>query len=293
MKEATPIEGYITVPGGRVWYRAVGSGDGVPLLTLHGGPGFLSDYLAPLAGLGDERRVIFYDQLGGGKSDRPDDASLWRLERFVEELAAVRDQLNLDRVHVFGQSWGSTLAAEFALGQPSGLAGLILADPVISWPRYALDAAKLRAALPPEVRQVLDRCEAAGATDSEEYQAASMEFYRRHVCRLDPWPDMLMEGLAQLNEAVYGTMQGPNEFSITGNMKDYDATGRLREIQVPTLFLCGRYDETTPESTAWYHSLLPGSEMVIFEESAHLPHLEETHRFLEVVRDFLRRADAQ
>jgi proline iminopeptidase len=284
-------EGYVPVPGGRVWYRIVGSGDAIPLLTLHGGPGAPHDYLEPLEGLADERPVIFYDQLGCGKSDQPNDPALWHAERFVEELGQIRQALGLERVHILGQSWGTMLATDYALTQPAGLVSLILASPCLSIPRFIEDAAALRAALPRGVQEVLERHEAAGTTDSKEYEAATMEFYRRHVCRLDPWPDPLVRTFATLALPVYTTMWGPSECYATGNLKDYDRTGRLHEITVPTLFTCGRYDESTPGATAWYQSLLPGSEIVVFEHSAHVAHLEETERYLQVVRDFLDRVE--
>ena len=284
-------EGHVDVTGGRIWYRVVGSGEAVPLVTVHGGPGATHDYLEPLAAIADNRPVVFYDQLGAGRSDQPDDVSLWTNARFVDELGRLLDGLDLARVHLLGQSWGTIIAAEYALERPDRLASLVLADPCLSIPRYAAGAAALRAALPAEVRAVLDRHEAAGTMDSEEYEAASMEFYRRHVCRLDPWPDVLVQTFAQLNRVVYERMQGPSEFVITGIHEDYDATERLGRLAVPTLFLCGRFDETRPEETAWYQSLVPGSELVVFEHSSHVPHLEEPGRYLQVLRDFMDRAE--
>lgn len=286
-------EGYVDVPGGRVWYQVVGAGDAVPLVTVHGGPGGTHDYLEPLAGLADERPVIFYDQLGAGKSDQPDDMSLWHNDRFVDELGQVINAVTPGRRHLLGHSWGTILATEYALRQPPGLLSLILASPCLSVPRYATTAAALRATLPADVQAVLDRHEAAGTTDSEEYQAASMAFYTRHLCRLDPWPDALVRAFSQLNQTIYAHMQGPSEFTITGIHRDYDVTGRLAEIRVPTLFTCGRHDEMRPEDVAWYHRLLPGSELVVFEQSSHVAHLEEPERYLQVVRDFLRRAEAR
>ncbi|AUZ33793.1 proline iminopeptidase [Arthrobacter sp. PGP41] len=284
-------EGRLQVPGGGVWYRVVGDSPAVPLVIVHGGPGATHDYLEPLEAMADERPVVFYDQLGAGKSDAPDDIGLWTNERLVDELGRILDGLALDRVHLLGHSWGTIVAAEYALRAPDRLAGLVLADPCLSLPRYAETAAALRGELPAEVRAVLDRHEAAGTTDSDEYQDASMEFYRRHVCRLDPWPEPLMRTFGQLNQVIYERMQGPSEFQITGIHKDYDATGRLGDLSVPTLFICGRHDEMRPEDTAWYHSLVPASELVIFENSSHMPHLEEPDLFLQVLRDFLRRAE--
>lgn len=287
----TVREGRIEVPGGSVWYRVVGDSQATPLVVIHGGPGATHDYLEPLEALADERPVVFYDQLGAGKSDAPDDIELWTNERLIDELGRILDGLAVGKAHLLGQSWGTIIATEYALRTPERLASLILANPALSLPRYAAATAALRSALPPDVRALLDRHEAAGTTDSEEYQEASMEFYSRHVCRLDPWPDALMRTFNQMNQAIYERMQGPSEFQITGIYKDYDVTDRLGELTLPTLFLCGRHDEMRPEDTAWYHSLVPGSELVIFEESSHVPHLEEPERFLQVLRDFLRRGE--
>ncbi|WP_267277533.1 proline iminopeptidase-family hydrolase [Arthrobacter sp. CDRTa11] len=285
------VEGYAAVRGGRTWYSVVGEGTAVPLVTVHGGPGGTHDYLEPLEALADERAVVFYDQLGAGKSDAPEDISLWTNDRMVEELGQVLDTLAFSRVHLLGQSWGTIIAAEYALRSPGRLAGLVLSDPCLSMPLFAAATAALRATLPTDVQEVLDRHEAAGTMDSEEYEQAAMEFYSRFVCRLNPWPDALMRSFGQLNQSIYERMQGPNEFIISGIHKDYDITDRLGSVAVPTLFICGRYGETRPEETEFYRSLVPGAELVIFEESSHLPHLEERERYLEVLRDFLHRFD--
>ncbi|HUY29115.1 MAG TPA: proline iminopeptidase-family hydrolase [Candidatus Binataceae bacterium] len=284
-------EGFVPVSGGRVWYRIVGDGAGIPLLLIHGGPGVPHDYLEPLGALGDDRPVVFYDQLGCGRSDRPDDPGLWRLERFVAEAAQLRAALGLERVHILGQSWGTILATEYLLGKPSGVASVVMANPCVSVPKYLEDLERLCADLPAAAREVIARAEAQGDTETPEYQIASFEFYRRHVCRLQTWPEALNRSVAGMGAQPYLTMWGANEFTCTGNLREYDGTAGLREIAIPTLFLAGRFDETTPESTAWYQSLVPGSELAIFENSSHMPQLEEPARYLSVVRDFLRRAE--
>ena len=285
-------EGFVQVPGGRVWFQVVGSGSGIPLLALHGGPGFPHDYLTPLDGLSDERPVIYYDQLGCGKSDRPGDQSLWHAERLVEELAAVRSALGLDQVHILGQSWGSMLATDYLLTRPRGVRSVMLASPPLSIPRWTEDMAVLRSALPADVQDVYQRHEASGMTDCLEYQAAMLHFYKRHVCRLERWPQCVELAFKGAGMDVYHTMWGPSEFHATGNLVDYDRTARLGEISVPTLLTCGRFDEATPGATAWFQSLIPGSEMAVFENSAHLAHVEETDLYLEVVRSFLRRVES-
>lgn len=289
-------EGYIHVPGGRVWYTRVGEGDKTPLLVLHGGPGNTHDGLkAALGGvLGEERSVIFYDQLGSGNSDRPEDSSLWRTDRFVEELSCVREALDLKEVHLFGHSWGTMLAASYLVDRkPSGVRSVIFSSPCFSAIRWKEDAEKYLADLPEEIRSVIARNEEQGTTDSEEYKEAMLEYYKRHVCRLEPYPPILVEARAKANKEIYMTMWGPSEFCPTGNLKTYDITSELHNIEIPSLFVCGRYDEAAPESTEYYSSLVAGSEFHVFENSAHISYLEETDEFIKVLRGFLDKVEAQ
>lgn len=282
-------EGRVLVPGGEVWFKIIGSGDAIPLLTLHGGPGAGHDYLEPLEALASDRPVVFFDQLGCGKSDKPDDLSLWRIERFVEEVTAVRKALGLERVHLLGHSWGGWLAIEYMMDRPPGIVSLILASTSASLRQVDEETAHLKATLPQEVLDTLNRYEAVGDYHNPEYETAMMEFYKRFVCRRDPWPEPLLRSLNNMtsNPVPYETIQGPNEFTITGNLKDWDRTGRLGEIAVPTLVTCGRYDELGPACAETLHRGIPNSEIHVFEQSAHTAHLEETERYLGVVREFL------
>jgi proline iminopeptidase len=284
-------DGYIDVEGGRVWYDIAGDGSGTPLLTLHGGPGISHENLETLAPLGDERPVVFYDQLGGGKADRPDNPSLWSVERFVREVQQVRDALQLEEVHILGQSWGTMLAVDYALTGARGIRSLVLANPSLSVTRWACDADTLIAALPDKERAVIEKHRAAETYDDPEFQAALALFYSRHLYRRDTWPKDLPSPAAGMNRAVYTAMWGPTDFVATGATRDYDRTPDLHRLTMPVLFITGRHDTATPETTAFYQSLVPGAELVVFEESSHTPHLEETEAFLAAVRPFLRRAD--
>ncbi len=249
--------------------------------------------MASLAETG--RRVIFYDQLGCGNSDRPHDPSLWTVELFVAEVAAVRAALGLERVHLLGQSWGGMLAMEYALTQPDGLASLLIESSPASMRQWVAEANRLRAALPPDDQATLLRHEAAGTTDDPAYEAALSTFYARHVCRLDPVPDFVARSFAKLaaNPEVYHTMNGPSEFHVVGTLQNWDITARLGEIRVPTLVLSGRHDEATPAIAATVRDGIPGAEGVIFEESSHMCHAEEPERFREVVSAFLARIEAR
>jgi L-proline amide hydrolase len=300
MAHTLPVsEGYIPFRGYRTWYQIVGDpandATKAPVIVLHGGPGATHDYLEDLAELAlAERRVILYDQLGNGNSDHPHDPALWTVPLFVEELATLRRELGLERVHILGQSWGGMLGMEYALTRSEGLVSLIVADSPASIPQWVAEANRLRSELPPDVQATLLRHEAAGTTDSPEYQEAMLVFYRRHVCRLDPWPDGVVRtfDLIEQNPEVYGTMNGPSEFHVIGTIKDWSIVDRLGEIRVPTLLLSGRYDEATPAIVDVVHRGIPGSEWVMFESSSHMPHVEEQERFLQVVNDWLERVEA-
>jgi proline-specific peptidase len=286
-------EGYVPIDGYRVWYWSVGGGSAqerIPLLILHGGPGVPHDYLENLAALAtEERRVIFYDQLGCGRSDQPDDLSLWRVERFVEELAGVRRSLGLERVHILGQSWGGMLAIEYALTRPQGLVSLILSNTTPSIPLWVAEANRLRAQLPPDVEAILRRHEAAGTTASQEYQEAMQVFYDRHVLRV-PMPDYVRRAFDQIG-TVYHYMNGPSEFHVIGPLKDWDRTAWLGEIQVPTLIIAGEYDEATPLINDVLQRGIPGSERLELAGCSHLSHVEDPERYMQSVRAFLERVE--
>lgn len=286
-------EGYIDVPGGKVWYGQVGPDlKGIPLLVLHGGPGAPHDYLEPLESLGSERPVIFYDQLGCGNSEQPDDSSLWTIDRFLEELEQVRHFLALEKIHILGQSWGSMLATDYILKmKPSGVESLIFSGPCLSASRFLADQRAYLSEMPEDMQRTISEKEASGDFDSPQYQEAMMSYYKRHVCRLAPWPECLNRTIEKFGKAVYEHMWGPSEFTITGTLKDYERAERLKEITQPVLFTCGRYDEATPKTTAYYHEMHPRSDMVIFEDASHEHHLEKPREYIDVIRNFLRRQE--
>jgi proline-specific peptidase len=291
-------EGTIPFHGFRTWYRIVGDDEDagkLPLLCLHGGPGMAHDYLEPLEAVAETgRRVVFYDQLGCGNSDHPHDPSLWKMDLFVQEVDAVRKSLDLQEIHLLGQSWGGFLAQEYMLTKPNGVKSLILANSAASTQRWIDEANLLRAKLPEEIQQILQEHEGAATLDDPAYVSATETYYRRHLCRLFPWPDCLQRTLDQLNQdpEVYNTMWGPTEFCCTGKLKNWNIENQLSEIRTPTLILSGEYDESTPAINEVFHRGIQNSEWIAFEGCSHTPHLEATKKYLDILTSFLTRIEA-
>jgi L-proline amide hydrolase len=277
------------------WYRITGTPDaGRPtLVTIHGGPGSTHDYLLPLAGLSAYGwPVVHYDQLGnGGATHLPErGAEFWTVELFLDELDNLLHRLGIaDDYVLFGQSWGGMLAARHAADRPAGLRGLVIADSPASYPLWREEMAVLRGNLPPGVNDTLLRLEAAGQTSTEEYYEALLPFYRKHVCRLDPWPREYMASFYEIfnDPTVYYTMNGPSEFHVIGTLKDWSVEDRCPDIAVSTLLISGRYDEATPRTVQPYADLIPQVRWKLFEESSHLPHLEEPERFQQALLAYL------
>jgi proline-specific peptidase len=251
--------------------------------------------MEPLAErLAEHRPVVVYDQLGCGRSERPDDLSLWTVERSVAEVDQVRDALGLDRCHLLGQSWGGWLAIDYMVRGPSGIAGLVLASTSASIPQFMAEARLLIEQLPEPSRTTLIELGDRGEYDHPDYLAAVDVFYHRHLCRSEPWPEALVKSAGQMDgNAVYLTMNGPTEFDVIGRLRDWDRTADLHRITAPTLITVGRYDELTPACAETIHQGIAGSRVELFEESAHVAHLEEGERYAEVVERFLREVEGR
>jgi proline-specific peptidase len=220
---------------------------------------------------------------------------LWVVETFVEELGVVRDQLGLDRIHLFGSSWGGMLAMEYALTQPAGLESLIIASSPSSMRQWVAEANRLRAQLPDDVQETLRRHEEAGTTSDPEYEEAAGVFYKRHVCRADPWPDYVLRSFQFIAEhgVVYNTMNGPSEFHVVGTLKDWDITPRLGGIRVPTLVITGEHDEATPDINRTVSGAIPDAESVIYPGASHMAHVEDPDGYIGALDDFLTRVEAR
>jgi L-proline amide hydrolase len=240
--------------------------------------------------------VVHYDQLGIGLSTHLPDrrTDFWTVQLFLDELDNLLAALGIDGgYHLLGQSWGGMLAAEHAVRRPAGLRSLVIANSPASMELWLAAAAGLRAGLPSEVQKTLLAHEAAGTTDSPEYRAAEKVYNDRHVCRIVPNPPEVEATWAKLaaDPTVYHTMNGPNEFHVIGTLKEWTVIDRLHLVEAPTLLVSGRHDEATPATLQPFADRIPDVHWEIFEDSSHMPHIEEEERYLQVVGAFLDSAD--
>jgi proline-specific peptidase len=260
----------------------------LPILVIAGGPGSPHNYLLDLQQLAqNDRQVIFYDQLGSGKSGKPTDNSIWSVGLFIEELETLRQKLKLDDIYILGHSWGGMLAIDYMLTKPSGIHGLILASSMVSMPLFREEMAKLRKSLPKGVNDILDKYEANGNFDDPKYKQAYAVFTKKHIFRGEEWPPHLNSPHNPFGDNVYRTMWGANEAYPNGSLKNWDRLDRLKEISVPTLITSGQYDELTPLQAEMTKTRIPNSKQIIFKESGHMPHVEEPGSYRNQVEIFL------
>jgi len=286
-QKIAPAEGYISVTGGNVWYRIDSEGDQTPIVLLHGGPAGTSYYLNPLSALSKERPVVFYDQLGCGRSDRIEDESLMTIESYVLQLEELCRKLNLKEFHLYGQSWGTILATEYYFKHPERVKSLILSSPVLSSPMWIADTKILVATLPDSVQEAIRVNEENRTFDTPEYQNAVMVYSQTFVARNLPWSYDLDSAFAGTGMNVYLKMWGPSEFNATGTLKDYDVTPRLHRIKVPTLFICGEFDEARPSTVQYYQSLVPGAKFRMIPNVGHITVQDNPNEDIRIISEFL------
>lgn len=284
-------EGYVKVSGFNIFYRSYGKdGKKGTVICLHGGPGAAHNGFRPLIDLTTQGyRVILYDQLGSDKSQVPKNKELLTVEHFVEELDGFRNALGLDKVSLVGWSWGGMLAMAYALKYQDHLKAMVTTGGPASVPLCVEEMMRLKTELPREVQATMMKHESEADYENPEYLKAAEVFYRKHLCRLSEWPPELLYDLHHMSKLVYETMWGPNEFVCVGTLRYWDITDELRDIKVPTLITCGKYDEVTPTTCMNAHEHIKGSKFEIFENSSHSGLWEERERYLELVRTFLGR----
>jgi len=280
----------IDIGGGyRVWTKKVGDSP-IKVLLLHGGPGVDHTYFECFEDFLPQNGIEFYyyDQLGSTNSDKPDDPSLWRIERFREEVEMVRKGLGLDQFYLLGSSWGGMLAIEYALAYQQHLKGLIISNMDAGIPSMNEYTRELRAALPKEDSAILDEYEKAKNFDAPEYQKVMEKFARQHMCRLDPWPEPLIRTARNRNFKIYNQMIGPNDLVVTGNLKNWDRWADLPRIRTRTLVMGAKYDEISPANLQKMATIMPNARSWISEIGSHVSMYDDQVPYFRELLTFLK-----
>ncbi|SDL60597.1 proline iminopeptidase [Maridesulfovibrio ferrireducens] len=277
----------------KLWYGRIGSGSAPPALVLHGGPGGNHHNLVAFQALSDERPVIFYDQLGCGNSERPDNPALWNAERYFDEVKAVRDGLGLKKYHLIGHSWGTAQAVGFAAKHPAGILSISLHSPILSFPYYITDVAPALKqgliCLNGKGGQVIDDYELRGVGTKSDYDEACMEFTKKHVTHTWPLPEAMKKLGAARNSAIHDTMvAGGSELNVLGNIKTIDVTTQLSKLNVPILMTCGSDDLCTPAYTKWQSEFANNPQYYVIQGSAHMTPVDKPLELIERQRVFLK-----
>lgn len=285
----------IPVRGGkyRVWTKKVGDGR-IKVLLLHGGPGLTHEYFECMESYFPQSGIEFYyyDQLGSHYSDRPTDTALWSVEQFTDEVEDVRKGLGLDSFYLLGHSWGGMLTMEYAVKYPDHLKGAIISNMTASIPDYVVYINKLRDKEPAEAVAKMKKYEAANQSDNAEYQKLVKNLYDQYICRLKPeWPEPLTRSFNHINSQVYNTMQGNNEFVVTGKFKNWNAWDKIPHIKCPTLIVGAVYDEMDTAEINRMGRVIPGAKVLMCTGS-HMSLWDDQQHYMEGVINFLRDVDA-
>lgn len=286
-KSLVSKEGYVEVNGGRIWYEVYGFGPKPPVLLLHGGPGGTSLGFEPLKEMNYDGPIIFWDQLGSGRSDALTDTSLMTIKNYVDQVERLRRHLNLQDFVLYGHSWGTMLGMDYYLSYPEEVKAIIFSSPLFSTDSWIADADTLIATLPDSVQRIIRYHESMGTYEDPEYQEATNLYYSLYVTRKErPKVDRRQLNLVS-GANVYLYMWGPSEFTSTGTLRNYDRLEFLPTISVPVLMLTGEYDEARPSTVRHYASMVPNAKFEVIPHAAHSTLNDNKKATLKVVREFL------
>lgn len=282
--------------GFKVWTKKFGDNPRIKVLLLHGGPAMTHEYLKSFSDFfpQEDFEFYYYDQLGSYHSDQPENDSLWTIERFVEEVEQVRQALDLDSSNFFllGNSWGGLLGMEYALKYQEHLKGLIICNMTADFDKYAAYNAKLRSQLPDTLLATLSSYEEAKDFTNPKYQELVFEhYYKKHILRMDEWPEDVMKSLEHVNQHVYEYMQGPSEFVPGGILADWSVWDRLPELSVPTLTVGAKHDTMNPEEMEEMSTLVQNGRYLYCPNGSHMAMWDDQEVFMPGVIRFIRDVD--
>ncbi|MEJ1239736.1 proline iminopeptidase-family hydrolase [Chryseolinea sp. T2] len=288
-----PGEGYVDVKGGKIWYRVIGKGKRTPLMLTHGGPGGTSRSFYQLASIGEDRPIILFDQLGSGRSGYHEDTTLLTVDNFVEQVAALKTELGLQTFYLHGHSWGTALALEYYEKYPQGIKGLIFNSPYFNTRLWKADADTLIMGLPDSTQRAIYEGEKTGDFEAAAYLAANEIYAKNFGLRKTRLTSELDTVPAPGNKFIYKYMWGPTEFTATGTLKSYDNLDELKNIDVPTLFITGEFDEARPKTVRYFQTLVAGSKLVVIEGAGHGTMHDNREQNIAAIKTFLDSLDAK
>lgn len=281
----------------KVWTKRFGNNPKIKILLLHGGPAMTHEYMECFETFFQREGFEFYeyDQLGSYYSDQPTDSTLWRTERFVEEVEQVRKAIGADasNFYVLGNSWGGILAMEYALKYQKNIKGLLISNMVASAPEYGKYAQEVLAKqMKPDVLAEIRTIEAKKDFNNPRYMELLIpNFYHEHICRLKEWPEALNRSLKHANSSIYVQMQGPSEFGISGLLATWDIKNRLKEITVPTLMIGAKYDTMDPKAMEEQSKMVQNGSYLYCPNGSHLAMWDDQDIYMNGVISFIKKVD--
>jgi proline iminopeptidase len=288
----------IETPNGKfnVWTKRYGNNPKIKLLLLNGGPGMSHEYFECMESFLPKEGIefIYYDQLGTGFSQNPNDTTMWDLPRYVEEVEQVRKSLNLskDNFYLLGHSWGGILAMQYALKYQNNLKGLVISNMMASCPKYGEYSKVLEKQMNPDVLKTIKNLEAKKDYSNPKYMELLMNnFYNQHILRLPvaDWPEPVNRAFSRLNSSLYITMQGPSELGISGKLTNWDVSEELPKIKVPTLVIGARNDTMDPEYMKWMATQFKKGTFLYCPNGSHMCMYDDQEIYMNGLIDFLKK----
>jgi proline iminopeptidase len=278
-------ENYLEVEGGKIWYKVIGNGHKMPIVMLHGGPGFTSYSLTPLFDLATDRQIIVYDQLGCGRSSGLQDTSLMNIDSQLKDLDALLEKLSINEFYLYGHSYGTCLAVEYFFRNKRKPKALLLASACMSTKRWELDADTLIASMDAAFSKPLMNFKTGNFADTANYSIAIEKYYSSfYNLKMNKYID---SSIAKSGKELYLHMWGKEEFLATGNLKDFNRINNLPNINIPTLFTAGEFDAARPETVRYYQSLVPKSKFVLIKNAAHSTMNDNTQADITAIKEFI------
>ncbi len=287
----------ISTPKGNffVWTKRIGNNPKVKVLLLNGGPGMSHEYFECMENFlpAADIEFIYYDQLGTGFSDNPNDVAFWDLPRYVEEVEQVRKALQLDSSNfvLLGHSWGGILAMEYALKYQANLKGVVISNMMASCPDYGKYAEVLAKQIPTAALAEIRDLEAKKDFNNPRYmELLTPHYYNQHICRI-PWPEPMNRAFGRLNSSLYVTMQGPSEFGISGKLTTWDRKKDLPKLTIPTLTIGGKYDTMDPSHMQWMATQVQHGTYLYCPNGSHMSMYDDQQVYMKGLVSFLKKLE--